>query len=163
VLAIVFPFVTLLNYLQERRRAEQAQVELTQAKELGREVLRESEFRYQRLVGNISDAIIMGDAEGRLGFVNRRFREWVGVEDRDVGTIVLEDYVAPEWRAALREQHQRRMNGEIVPQEYEYEGTQPGGKRIWIEALVTTIEKDGRIVGTQAALRDITERKRMQA
>ena len=72
-------------------------------------------------------------------------------------------YVAPEWRAEVRDRHDRRMRGETVPDHFEFEGIRSDGTRIWIEALVTTVEEDGRIIGSQAALRDITERKRMEA
>jgi PAS domain S-box-containing protein len=162
-LACPFPIVILLNYLIEKRTAERARQELVSAEEHTREMMRESEARYQKLVENINDAIIVDDIDGRLVFANRRFRDWFGLEGRDIREIVLEDYVAPEWRAALRDQHNRRMSGAAVPGNCEYEGLGPGGRRIWIEALVTNLEEDGRIVGTQAALRDVTERKRIEA
>ena len=163
VLASSFPVVTLLNYLVEKRRTAQAERQLASAQEHTREMLREGELRYERLVENVNDAIIIDDERGHLVFANRRFRQWFGLEGKDIREVVLEDYVAPEWRATLRDQHERRMNGGSVPDHYEYEGIRPGGTRIWIEALVTNLEEDGRIVGTQAALRDITERKRMEA
>jgi len=162
-LACIFPVVTLINYRLEKRKAEQAERQLESAEEHTREVLRESESRYQLLVENVNDAIIMDDAEGRLVFANRRFREWFGLEGRNLREIVLENYVAPEWRTKLRDQHDSRISGGSVPDHYEYEGVRPDGTRIWIEARVTNVEEDGRIVGTQAALRDITERKRIEA
>jgi two-component system cell cycle sensor histidine kinase/response regulator CckA len=55
------------------------------------------------------------------------------------------------------------MRGEPVPDHYEYEGVRRDGTRLWIEALVTKVEEDGRTTGTQAALRDVTERKRIEA
>ncbi|HEV2446744.1 MAG TPA: CHASE2 domain-containing protein, partial [Candidatus Sulfopaludibacter sp.] len=163
VLACAFPVVTLLNYRQEKSRAERTEEKLVESEKAGRAVLRESESRYRRLVENINDAIIIDDAEGRLVFANRRLREWFGFADRDIRTVAIGDYVAPEWRAEVRDRHRRRMNGEDVPQQYEYEGVRPDGSKIWIDALVTKIEEQGRIVGTQAALRDITERKRIEA
>jgi len=162
VLACQFPAVTLLNYLLEKRRAERTERQLESAKEYTQEVVRESESRYQRLVENVNDAIIVNDTEGRLVFANRRFREWFGLEGGDIHEVVLEDYAAPEWRAALRDQHERRMRGASVPDHHEFEAIRPGGTRMWIEARVTNVEEDGRIVGTQAALRDVTERKRME-
>jgi PAS domain S-box-containing protein len=144
-LACSFPVVTLLNYRLEKRRGERTQE------------------RYQRLVDNINDAIIVDDAEGRLVFANRRFRGWFGLVGRDIREVVQEDCVAPEWRAPLRDWHKRRMSGQRVPDHYEYEGLRPDGTRIWIEALVTNVEEDGRIAGTQSALRDVTERKQMEA
>jgi PAS domain S-box-containing protein len=163
VVACSIPVVALLNYGTEKRRAESTEQQLASAEQTALEVQRESESRYQRLVENVNDAIIIDDREGRLVFANRRFREWFGVGTADIREVVLEAYVAPEWRDRLREQHDRRMRGEGGPGHYEYEGIRPDGTRIWIEALVTNLEQDGQITGTQAALRDITERKRMEA
>jgi PAS domain S-box-containing protein len=163
VLGCNLSVLTLLNYLQEKSRADRTEQQLVSTTEHSREVLEESESRYQRLVENVNDAIIMDDIEGRLVFANRRFREWFGFEDRNIRDVILEDYVAPEWRSELRDRHDRRMRGEAVPDHYEYEGVRPDGTRLWIEALVTNVEEDGRTTGTQAALRDITERKRIEA
>src|SRR5262249_38099965 len=101
--------------------------------------------------------------EGRLVFANRRFRELFGLEGRNIREVVLEDYVAPEWRPTLRAQHNERMRGGSVAGQCEYEGIRPDGTRVWIEALITNLEEHGRIFGTQAALRDVTERKRIEA
>ena len=163
VLACSIPVVTLLCYAREKTRAERTEQQLSAAHEHGSEALRESESRYARLVENVNDAIIMDDAAGRLVFANRRFREWFGLEGKDIHAVTLEDFVALEWWGTVRDLHTRRMRGEKVAGQYEFEGVRHDGSRIWIEALVTTIEKDGQIVGSQAALRDITERKRMEA
>ena len=105
----------------------------------------------------------MDDTEGRLVFANLRFREWFGLKDREIEGLVLEDYVAPESRATVREQHRLRVAGTPVSDHMEYEGVRADGVRIWIEAQVTTVEEGGRIVGTQSALRDVTARKRLEA
>ncbi len=153
----------LLNFLVEKRRAERIERQLAEEQKQSREALRESEARYRRLVENVNDAIIVDDAEGRLVFANRRFREWFGLEEKDIRGVLLEEYVAPEWREPLRNQREERMTGGAAENQYEYEGIRADGTRIWIEALVTNVEENGRIVGTQAALRDITERRRIEA
>jgi PAS domain S-box-containing protein len=163
VLACNLPVLTLLNYLRQKRRADHAQRQLVSSAQRSLDVLRESESRYHRLVENVNDAIMMDDVEGRLVFANRRFREWFGLEDREIREFVLEDYVAPKWRSEVRDRHDRRMRGEAVLDHFEYEGIRPDGTNIWIEALVTKVQEDGRITGSQAALRDITERKRLEA
>ncbi len=163
VLAWNLPCVTLLNYLRQKRRADAAQREMISSAQRSLEVLRESEARYHRLVENVYDAIVVDDVEGRVVFANRRFREWFGLEDREVRGLALEDYVAPEWRAEVRDRHDRRMRGEAVSDHLEFEGLRRDGTRIWIEALVTALEENGRIAGSQAALRDVTERRRIEA
>src|SRR5262249_46028771 len=106
-MACAFLVVTLLNYLEEKQRADRTARQLSETQKLSMEALRESEARYRRLVENINDAIIMNDPEGRLLFANRRFREWFGLEGRDLAEVALEDWVAPEWREILREQDRR--------------------------------------------------------
>jgi PAS domain S-box-containing protein len=149
--------MALYKHAAERRLREANQLLEQRANEL-----RESALRYERLIENVHDAIIVDDLEGRLAFANRRFRDWFGFGNRDAREIVLEDYVSPEWRATLRDRHDRRMRGEDVPERFEYEGVRPDGQRIWLEALVTKIEEDGRIIGAQSAIRDITERRRSE-
>jgi PAS domain S-box-containing protein len=163
VLACTFLGLTLMNYRVERTRAEQTARQLASAHEETEEVRQESESRYQRLVENVSDAIITVNPAGRLLFANRRFREWFGLQDREIRDLLLEDYVAPEWRDAVREHRRVILAGEAVSDQLEYQGIRSDGSRIWIEALVTTVEEEERIVGTQCALRDVTERKRLEA
>ena len=163
VLACNLPVLTLLNYRREKTKADAAQRQLEATRELSQAALRESESRYHRLVENVNDAIIVSDLEGRLVFANRRFREWFGLEEGDISEAPAEQFVAPEWRVKLREWQDRRMRGEAAPDHCEYEGIRPDGTRIWIETLITRVEVDGVTVGTQAALRDITERKRIEA
>ena len=162
-LSFSLPVVTLLNYRREKKRADRTYQLLTAAERRSQEFLRESESRYRRLVENINDAIIVDDGEGRLLFANRRFRQWFGLPEEGSAGASLEQFVAPEWRAEMRERNRRRTRGEAVPEQFEFEGIRSDGTRIWIEALVTPVEEDGRIVGTQAALRDVTERKKMAA
>jgi PAS domain S-box-containing protein len=148
--------LTVLNYFAERRRADRT--ERLAAKEL-----QEAHHRYRQLVENVNDAIIMNDHDGCLVFANLRFRRWFGLENRDIRKITLEDYVASEWLSTVRDAHSDRIHGKPAPDHLEFEGTRPDGTRIRIEALITTVEEGGRVVGIQSALRDITERRQMEA
>lgn len=163
MLVCTLPVVSLISYLQEKNRADRTQKQLNAVTQASLEALRESESRYHRLVDNINDAITVHDPGGWLLFANRRFIEWFDLKDGEIGRVAFERYVAPEWRAKVRDRHKRMMQGEIVPDQFEFEGIRPDGTRIWIEALVTRIDDDGRITGVQAALRDTTERKRIEA
>ena len=162
-LACNLSVLTLVGFLQEKRRADRTKKELDSAQVTAREAIEESEHRYQRLVENVNDAIVVGDLEGRLVFANRRFCEWFGLDKAAIRGIALEDCIAPEWKGALRDAYQRRVRGEPVPDNIEFEGIRPDGTRIWIEALLATVEENGKVVGAQAALRDVTGRKRVEA
>jgi PAS domain S-box-containing protein len=122
----------------------------------------DSEQRYFDLVEHINDGIIRDDIDGRLVYANKRFLEWFGMEGRDPRTIALEDYVAPEWHAELRDRHDRRMRGEDVPDHFEYEGLRSDGRRMWLDVFVSKVIEGGRLVGTQSVMRDITERRQAE-
>jgi PAS domain S-box-containing protein len=163
VLACTFLALALMNYRVERTRAERTERQLVSAHVETEEVRQESESRYQRLVENISDAIITVNPAGRLVFANRRFRDWFGLPDLEIRDLLLEDYIVPEWREAVTEHRRAILAGQAVSNQMEYQGIRADGNRIWIEALITVVESGGRISGTQSALRDVTERKRLEA
>lgn len=125
--------------------------------------LRESEERFRRVVENIGDALFVDDAEGRIVFANDRFLKLFGFRREELQNVALEDYVAPEYRAELRARHDRRIRGEAMPSQFEYEGIRRDGTRNWLEVDVVPIkDQAGNLVGTQSALRDITERKQAE-
>ncbi len=135
--------------ISERRMAEEA--------------VRASERHLQRVLTNVHDAVIVDDVDGRLVYANRGFFQLFGLSDRDARSVVLEDYVSPEWREELRDRHARRVRGEPVPDRFEYQGLRADGTRVWLETRVIPVVEHGRIVGTQSAIRDISERKRAEA
>jgi PAS domain S-box-containing protein len=132
--------------ITERKRAEEA--------------LQESEQRLDRVVSNINDALIVDDVAGRVVYANEKFFQLFRIPEQKLPSLTLDDYVAPEWRKELRDRHDRRVRGEPVPEHFEYEGLCGDGSRLWLEVSVATVSEGGRIVGTQSAIRDITERKR---
>lgn len=163
VLAGALSALTIVNYRVERRRADLTQRRLATTTERSRDELRQSEYRYQQLVENVNDAIILVDLDSRLSFANRRFLELFGLDASQIPNVYLEDHVAPDWRPELRDRYSRLFHGDSTHEQIEYEGIRPDGTRIWLEALVTPVRFTGRITGAQAALRDTTERKRIEA
>ena len=127
------------------------------------EALRNNEEKFRRVVEHIGDALFVDDVEGRVVFANARFFDLFGFSPEELPEIKLEDYVAPEYRASLRERHDKRMHGEAVPTHFEYEGCRRDGTKLWLEVdVVPVMDETGRLVGTQSALRDISERKRAE-
>ncbi len=125
--------------------------------------LRESGERFRRLVDHIGDALAVDDLSGRLVFANDQFFNLFGFSREDLEGIALEDYVAPEYRTEVRDRHDRRMRGEEVADNFEYEGLRRDGTRIWIEANVVAIRnREEAIIGSQKILRDITDRRRAE-
>ena len=125
--------------------------------------LRESEERYRLVVEHIHDALITDDLAGKITFANDQFLALFGFEREQLPHLKLEDYIAPEWREQLRERHDRRIRGETVPTHFECEGLRQDGGRLWVEVDVTPLsDGDGQVIGTQSAIRDISDRKRAE-
>lgn len=125
--------------------------------------LRESEERFRRVVEHIGDALVVDDTAGRIIFANDRFLNLFSLRRGELANVTLEDYVAPEYRTELRDRHDRRMSGEEVSSRYEFVGMRRDGTRLWIEANIVVVkDHEGRLVGSQRVLRDITEQKRAQ-
>ena len=133
-------------------------VDITERKQ-AEDALLESQRRYERVVEHISDALIIDDLDGKVVFANGRFFEVFGIPPAPDRAIVIQDYVAPEWKERLEDRHRRRMAGEEVPSHFEYEGVRGDGRRIWLEVDVARIVEDGQAIGTQSTMRDITDRK----
>lgn len=131
-------------------------IELVRAEE----ALRESEARLRLVLEHIDEALFIDDASGKLVYANDRFFEMYGVKHKELGTITLEDYIAPEYRRPLRERHDRRFQGFPEEEHFEYKGQRADGSWFWVEASVTAItDQQGRIIHTQTIARDITKRK----
>ncbi|MBZ5528797.1 MAG: PAS domain S-box protein [Acidobacteriia bacterium] len=124
-----------------------------------KELLKRSEGRYRRVVDHIREGLLVDDTEGRVVYANAEFLQLFGLSAEDLSAMTLEDYIAPEWRALLRDRHNRRVRGEKVPDIFEYEGLRKDGTRIWLEVAVTPVVENGVITGTQSVIRDISERK----
>lgn len=126
--------------------------------------LRDSEESFRRVVEHIGDALVVDDVEGRVTFANDQFLNLFGFQSAEVSNLKLEDYVADDYRAQFRDRHDRRMRGEEVPSHFEYGGSRLDGRRMWLEVDVVAIKNQaGNVIGSQSAIRDITERKRAES
>ena len=124
--------------------------------------VRESERRFQRVVANISDAVVVCDLSGRVLFANQRFYDLFGFKPEELTTVRLEDYALKPYQAELVERHQRRISGIEVSESFEYESRRTDGRHIWLELRASNLIEDGQIKGTQSLIRDITERKQTE-
>jgi len=121
-----------------------------------------SEQRYQRVVENIDDALMVDDLDGRITFANQAFLNLFGLTRDDLDGLTLEEISAPEWRVRLREQHNRRIRGEKIPSAYECVGQKKDGTPLNLLFSVVEVVEDGKIVGTQSLIRDLTKSKALE-
>ena len=102
---------------------------------------------------------MIDDLDGKVVFANDQFLALFGLERGDIDNMVLEDYVSPEYRERLRDRHNRRVAGEDVPTTFEYQGMRKDGTKMWLEVRVCKVYDNNVVIGTQSAIRDVTDRK----
>ena len=160
----LFPVEILTNYLAyddqeylcayvrditERKRAE--------------EVLRESESKYRELFESASDVICLVDGEGNIVDINRRGELLTGYSRAELRQMnLLRELVVPEDRDLPRRLLECAAPGE--EQVYEIRWRTKDGRTIHLEGASTfRFSPTGEFLSTRCTLRDITERKRVEA
>jgi len=118
-----------------------------------------SELNYKRVLDNIMDGLMLDDVDGKLVYANDQFLKIFGYSKDEASKLSIEDYVHPDFRTQIREQHNNRIKGLKAPTIFEFQGIRSDGEKIWVEVRVSKVIEHGRIAGTQAALRDVTAAK----
>ncbi len=116
-----------------------------------------------RMEEHISDGVMIDDQKGRILYANDRFMKIFGFSQNDLLDMDSFRFVAPEWRERVRNYHTQYLAGEDVPDRFEFEGLKKSGSRIWLEVGVAVVERDGVSQGIQSLVRDITNRKILEA
>jgi PAS domain S-box-containing protein len=120
----------------------------------------ESEDRYRRLVENANEAIFVIQ-DGRICFVNQKVEEIGMYTKEELAAKPFLEFVHPEDRAMVGEQHQRRLAGEILQHSYTFRILSKTGSVLWMEinsSLITWEKRPAVLI----LLSDITERKRAE-
>ncbi|MBN1492319.1 MAG: PAS domain S-box protein, partial [Phycisphaerae bacterium] len=137
--------------ITERKRADEA--------------LRESEDRYRTLIETSPTAIVVGDLNGKLVYVNEYLAKMHGYADSDellATTKSIFDLVAPESRSQLeREMGSIETLGSSRPQEYIL-ARKEGGAIAAVVSAAALRTTDGQPHGFIAVATDITDRKRAE-
>ncbi|MHB1457628.1 MAG: PAS domain S-box protein [Armatimonadota bacterium] len=130
--------------ITEQKRAEKA--------------LLESEEKYRLLIDYANESIIVAQ-DGLLKFANPMALSLLeGYAEPDVIEKPFIDFIFPDDRAMVIENHRRRVMDEVLPPRYAFRVVTYGGSIKWVELNVASILWQGR-PATLNFLTDITERK----
>ncbi len=122
--------------------------------------LADRDRRYKTLLEQTQEAVAVG-VDGKVAYANPACVEMFGYERPLIGVPVT-IFFAPGSREQVEEIVHHRVAGRPAPELYEAVGLRADGSTFDVEVRVTPIEFDGQS-GSQAILRDITGRKRMEA
>ena len=136
--------------ITERRRVEDA--------------LKESEEKFRTIFENANDEILYLDNDGTVIDVNRKIEETFGYKPEDVIGKKFTEHglVSPTYIPAMEKGFTSMMGGNESAGVIELEAMDKDDNTVFIEASVSPLEKDGKIEGMLAIVRDITERKRSE-
>lgn len=134
--------------ITERKHAEQA--------------LRESEERYRELFENSKDALYVHDMSGCYTSVNRAAERLSGYTREELIGNHFSIFLNPEYESHIRG-HLGRKSEEPYETTYETEMSTKHGRHVPVEISSRLIFADGIPVGVQGCMRDVSERKRVQA
>ena len=121
--------------------------------------LRESEERYRLVTEHITDAVFFLDMEGRLVFGNSRGAELTGYRVEELLGTPIVSLLTPEGAREAQARLDAVRAGQEVAPSFETQLVRKGGGLVWVEANLTSVTKDGKVIGRLGAARDITERK----
>ncbi len=119
------------------------------------------EQRYRVLVENANEAICVAQ-DGIVMFSNPKFQQMVGYDAARLADTPFTDIIAPEDRQMVLDRYRRRLQGEEVPNQYEFRVLTASDDKLWIEINSVMITWRGR-PATLCFFRDINEQKKAEA
>lgn len=127
---------------------EKSQVEL---------MLRESEEKYRQIFENANDGILLS-VNGIIRFINPKLYEMTGFLPKESIGRPFVDFLHPDYREQVLDNHWRRLKGDSVPERYDVQYLDKSGRNKWCEIKSNLIEWEGE-PAVLTFLTDITERK----
>jgi two-component system sensor histidine kinase UhpB len=140
-------WLSVVRDITERKRAEEA--------------LRASEQRYRELFENALDIVFTHDLQGNFLSLNGAGEQISGYTCAEFTRINVLQILAPEYV----EEGRRVVEGLAAGREPgigEWETVAKNGHRVWLEASLRLVRRNGKPVEVQGIARDITERKRAE-
>lgn len=126
-------------------------------REQAEESLRRSEGRYRHLVENITEVIFALDRSGRFTYISPTIERLSGYTPGElIGRSCL-DVLHPDDVPELVANYWRTLAGAPIPSEYRIV-PKDGGVR-WVRSHSQAITANGRVIGSQGVLTDITEER----
>jgi PAS domain S-box-containing protein len=124
------------------------------------EALRESEDRFRTLFESSKDAILIVAAAGEIVAINSAGRDLFGYTEEEIASInAMDFYVNPDDRDRFR----RRIETQGYTKDFEITYRKKDGTLVeCLETATVVRDSEGRVVGYQGAIRDVTEHKRME-
>ncbi len=157
----VFPVEVTVNYLKFGGKEYNCAFvkDITERKK-AEEALRENEEKYRAIFESINDVYFRTDSDGRVTLISPSVRIQAGWDPEEiVGKQVADFYLNPDDHKKTME----KLNESGVVNDYELKLLAKDGSVIETSASSNLVfDKNGKSVGLEGVLRNITERKRAE-
>ncbi len=124
--------------------------------------LRDSEERFRTLVSQSPDGIFVADLTGKFVSVNEAACRQIGFSQAELLAMSFWDIVPESLRELHTSRLERILKGEILNDSAEYVARTKAGDPLFVEVRSAPHRQGGAIVGFQATVRDVTDRKRAE-
>jgi PAS domain S-box-containing protein len=121
------------------------------------EALKAYEEKYRLLFENANESILVIQ-DDRIKFFNPKFVKFAGYPENELMSRLFVEFIYPDDREMVIENHRRRLRGENAPQSYAIRAIDKDGGTKWLEISAILISWEGR-PATLNFLTEITERK----
>jgi len=155
--------------LAERRTADGgtvfSSVDVTELK-AAEFAIAESERRFRQLTTNAPDMITEIGPDGTLNYISPACQQIVGFTPEELvgrNALSLMDQRSAVW---IRRQYRAMTEQEsaMAPTVLQFPARHKSGRQVWLECKPTPVlDPDGRVVGFNDVVRDVTERKMLEA
>ncbi|MDH4185850.1 MAG: PAS domain S-box protein [Nitrospira sp.] len=124
--------------------------------------LRQSESRYRALVVYAKDVIYRADSQGRFTFFNPMAVELTGYADRELIGLRFVEIIHAEYRAFVSRFYLRQFVEQTCNTYLEFPIVRKDGREVWVGQNVQVLVEEGQVIGFQAIVHDLTERRRTE-
>ena len=138
----------IVKDITERKRAEESS--------------KESEERYRGLFENSTEGVFTVDLAGNYTSVNKAMEQLAGYSREELIGRSYRDFLSPQTAEFVFGEYNKLFRTGEPVHNIAYERISKDGKRGWLEGYANVIKKEGKVVGFQGTLRDITERRRVE-
>ncbi|MDE3235416.1 MAG: PAS domain S-box protein [Bacteroidota bacterium] len=133
-------------------------VNLRKEKEAALEV---SELRYRNLVENAGAVIFTTDIQGIITFTNQKAELLTGYSVKEIVGKHFSFLVDFSFLKSITENYIQQVKLDLADSLQEFEIITKDGKRKWVEQTAVLIKEEGKAIGFQCVVKDITDKKQL--
>lgn len=141
-----YTFSSFIRDISRRKAAERA--------------LAESEAKYRKVVENVNEGILV-TANGRILYANPRALALTGLDDETAKSRPFIEFIHPDDREFVLNNHMRRLRGEPVENHYQFRVIHRNGDIRWLEISAVVFEWQ-KAPATLNFLTDVTDRRQAE-